>query len=312
MAIQQMFLGLGASGNLWYGDRGIAGGSYPTPRDTIQYWTISSTGNATDFGNLSEARGELTGCSNGGRGLFFAGYYDTTPTNSNTIDYITISSTGNATNFGDMSWRAYYPGAMASKEDRACVGGGILPGSPQTSTNQIDYVTMSTAGNGTDFGDLTNSPYSPGTATNGTRGVWACGGAPPGYSSNIIQYVTMATTGNATDFGDSTINDRMHIGTSSDESNDRGVFAGGSADPKNIIDYISISSTGNATDFGDLTVGRRGVAASSNGSRGTFGGGWPSSQATIIDYITIMSTGNATDFGDMIQNTWSSAGLSGD
>ena len=307
-----MFLGLGASGNLWYGGRAIAGGSYTSPKDTIQYWTISTTGNASDFGNLSFGRNELAGCSNGSRGLFLGGFIPTSPSATNSIEYITISSTGNSTDFGDLNFTTYYPGGVGSKADRGAAAGGILPTSPQTSSNAIDYVTMSTTGNATDFGDLTNSPYAPGAASNGTRGVWSCGGAPPSYTSNIIQYVTLANTGNATDFGDATITTYNHMGAASDESNDRGVFAGASADPKDVIDYIAISSAGNATDFGDLTVGRRGVAASSNGSRATFGGGHPNTGSSTIDYITIMSTGNATDFGDMFQDGWSAAGLSGD
>ena len=313
MPIQQMFLGAGsAGGNLWYGGRGVAGGSYTSPIETIQYWTIANTGNASDFGNLTQGRNELGGCSNAVRGLFMSGYYPSGPTSSNTIDYITIANTGNATDFGDMNWAAYYPGAMASKTDRGVVGAGMLATSPQTGNNAIDYVTISSTGNGTDFGDLT-AAYAPGTATNGTRGVWACGGAPPSPTSNIIQYVTLDSTGNATDFGDSTVTVYNHQGTSSDESNDRGVFAGGNTSPANtVIDYITISSTGNATDFGDLTVGRRGCAATSNGSRAVFGGGHPNAASPTIDYITIASTGNATDFGDMFQDTWSAAGLAGD
>ena len=123
--LQQMLLGAGgAATNLWYGPRGMAMGSYTTPIDTIQYWTIANTGNASDFGNLSLGRNEVGSCSNAVRGLCFAGYYPAGPSAANVIDYVTISSTGNATDFGDMNWSCYYPGAMASKSDRGVVGGG--------------------------------------------------------------------------------------------------------------------------------------------------------------------------------------------
>ena len=44
--------------------RGLfAGGGTPTRINVIEYITIASTGNATDFGELSQARAYLTGCS---------------------------------------------------------------------------------------------------------------------------------------------------------------------------------------------------------------------------------------------------------
>ena len=46
---------------IWYGERGIFGGGYhfPSPQgdvDTIDYVTVATTGNATDFGDLTLAR----------------------------------------------------------------------------------------------------------------------------------------------------------------------------------------------------------------------------------------------------------------
>ena len=96
----------------------------------------------------------------------------------------------------------------------------------------------------------------------------------------------------------------------------RGVFGGGYEFPtpihKNTIDYITISTTGNATDFGDLTVARYGLAATSDGSRGVFGGGFGPSVSNVIDYIPISIPGNATDFGDLTQSRIYLAATSGD
>lgn len=63
--------------------------------NTIQYVTIASTGNASDFGDLSAGKQFCTGTSNSTRGLVQLG-------ESNTCEYITISSTGNSTDFGDL------------------------------------------------------------------------------------------------------------------------------------------------------------------------------------------------------------------
>ena len=86
--------------------------------------------------------------------------------------------------------------------DRVCFAGGNLQTvSPCSgSSNMISYVTITSTGNSTDFGDLTtNSGNNTGTS-NGTeeRAVQASGGA----NSEIINYFTINSTGNASDFGD--------------------------------------------------------------------------------------------------------------
>ena len=66
----------------------------------IDYVTIASTGNATDFGNLTEGRGGPAAISNGSRGVFGAGE---DAAKLDTIDYITIDTIGNAVDFGECS-----------------------------------------------------------------------------------------------------------------------------------------------------------------------------------------------------------------
>ena len=82
------------------GTRGVVGGDYASPsnNDHIDFMNISTTGDATDFGNLSVARASLSASSSRSRGIFLGG---DTPTLNNTIDFITIASTGNAADFGD-------------------------------------------------------------------------------------------------------------------------------------------------------------------------------------------------------------------
>ena len=73
--------------------------------------------------------------------------------------------------------------------------------------NKIDYFTITSTGNASDFGDMLNGqPGStgnryPACTSNGTneRGL-SCGGGDSG--SNMIQYITMNSLGNAQDFGD--------------------------------------------------------------------------------------------------------------
>ena len=87
------------------GTRGImAGGknnATSTWYDVIEYITIQTTGNATDFGNLSSNRAFGTMCSGNtrcvmGGGHESGGYVDT-------MEYITTQTLGNATDFGNLS-----------------------------------------------------------------------------------------------------------------------------------------------------------------------------------------------------------------
>ena len=86
--------------------RGIfGGGAAPnqpayTPQDEIHFLTIATLGNTTDFGNLTEGKSSLNGCSSPTRMTFNGGY---TPSISNKIDFVQTASTGNAFDFGDLT-----------------------------------------------------------------------------------------------------------------------------------------------------------------------------------------------------------------
>jgi hypothetical protein len=270
--------------------RGVFGGGYATPTNSnvIDYITITTTGNATDFGDLTVARQYLAACSSSSRGVFGGGN-----PSINTLDYITIATTGNATDFGDLTVTRSFLSACSSSTRGVFGGDGSV-------TNIIDYITIATTGNATDFGDLTRSVYGLAACSSSTRGVFGGGftNTPTFSALNTLDYITIATTGNATDFGDLIVA-RANLAACS--SSTIGVFGGGSG-VTNTIDYITIATTGNATDFGDLTVAREGLAACSSSTRGVFGGGVTPSPLTTfntIDYITIATTGNATDFGDL-------------
>jgi hypothetical protein len=133
----------------------------------------------------------------------------------------------------------------------------------------IEYVTIATNGNGTDFGDLTEVASSHGGGSNTTRGIFGYSNTSGNAQSNVMVYITIATPGNATDFGDGTIARQDRGGAS---NGTRYVQAGGYA-AYNQIDYVAISTTGNATDFGDLTIGRQAVCAVSTETRMCFAGG---------------------------------------
>ena len=67
--------------------------------------------------------------------------------------------------------------------------------------NTIQYITIATLGNASDFGDLSALTGHQGGMSSRTRAVFA-GGNVPGSYVTTIEYVQIMTTGDAIDFGD--------------------------------------------------------------------------------------------------------------
>ena len=94
--------------------------------------------------------------------------------------------------------------------------GGIAD-SPEAFSNTIEFITLTTSGEATDFGDATSNTghINNNSASNTIRGVYhnprtTDGGA----EKNILEFITIATTGNATDFGDLNYSSRDGCGLS--------------------------------------------------------------------------------------------------
>ena len=80
--------------------RGVfAGGATPTKINVIDTVQIATTGNATDFGDLSLAKNGVAALASATRGVFGGGY---TPTAQSTIEYLNFQSQGGVNDFGDL------------------------------------------------------------------------------------------------------------------------------------------------------------------------------------------------------------------
>ena len=289
-------LGGGTGSNTGLGVRGLMGGgtkaASPGQMDTIDFITVSTLGNAQDFGNLSAVRFGVAGSGSRTRAIYAGGY------GVNIIEFNTYASLGNATDFGDRTIAAGYPAGHSNQVRSVNLGGYTVP----AVSNVIDYITIAQTGNAVDFGDATAEKFTSSGLASSTRGVSAgARSSAPGYSYiGTIDFFTIMTTGNAADFGDLS---QVRSGVGACSSSTRGIFAGGYNTPSNIyntIDFITIASTGNATDFGDATVQKRGSNGLSSPTRGVFCGAiTPAEFSNAIDFITIASTGDATDFGDL-------------
>ena len=264
--------------------------------NTIDYVTIGTTGNATDFGDLSVTP------TNGGSGssvtrAVFGGQNE----DNARIDTVEINTTGNATDFGDLTQSRKYAAGLSNLTRAIFAMGKFQPGSPFSDV--IDYITIASAGNATDFGDTLAAQYGGGSgAGSSTRGIFAGGQDTNNASSvtNVMQYVTIASTGDATDFGDLTLARRHPAAVS---SSTRAVWGGGRNSSNanvDVMDYVTIGSTGNATDFGDLaTGGANQNEGTGSSTRGLFGPSQLSGATVQVDYITIGTTGNSTTFGNL-------------
>jgi len=301
----------GDSGGL--GTRALFGGGYaPGDVNTIDYISVSTLGDAIDFGDLVVKRRPGGAVSSSTRSVFWGGrQVGLTP--SNVIDFVTISSTGNAQDFGDNATRLQF-GVAVGNATRGVYGGGYEHSPASAVTNNLYYITIATAGNSVDFGDVTSGHHHLGVGcASCVRGIMAAGLTPGSSPSTLdtIDYLTISTLGNTQDFGDLT---QARFGFSGCSNAVRGLFGGGKVGPTklNTIDFITIASTGNATDFGDRTISDFYNGAACSPTRAIFAGDY---QVVTMDAVEIMTTGNAFDFGDLtqgrLQNTGTSNGHGG-
>ena len=167
--------------------------------NVIDYVQIHTIGNALDFGDLSQNRAQGTGFSSPIRAMYCGGY---TPGGNHVsdIDVVKFASLGNAIHFGDLIKKRKTNGGGTSNSVRGVVGGGTLPATDD-GVNFIEFITLASEGNGTEFGNLTANTAYAGAVGSQTRAVFS-GGSRNDAASNIIDFIEIATGGNAQDFGD--------------------------------------------------------------------------------------------------------------
>ena len=271
----------------------IGGGNTPTDVNTLDRIEIATTGNATDFGDLSQLREQPQAASSSTRGVWTGGK------TSSTIDYVILSSEGGASTFGDLR-ESRHSGKGVSDGTTALWWGGKWGGGYSGNT-PIEFTIIASTGGVSDFGEIADyRVYSQtGAFASPTRGLIGGGAArsSPNYQ-NTIDYITIATKGDSKDFGDISA---LRSATGGCASQTRGLFMGGQVPggQSDVIDYVTIATTGNATDFGNLTTARAQTDGGSSHTRGFCPGGDTGSVINTIDYVTIATTGNATDYGDL-------------
>ena len=177
---------------------GEAGAPVSLIYNVIDFITIATTGNATDFGDESITVRSRAALASPTRAVFGGGRGP--GGNTDVIDYVTIASAGDAADFGDLLNSTRYFSGLSSSV-RGIFAGGLVGPSGFTGSNVIQFITIASTGNSTDFGDFTTNSSSNDSCSDNVKGLTAISTS----NSNVIEFITIASAGNATDFGDLTV-----------------------------------------------------------------------------------------------------------
>ena len=293
-------VGGGTGSNTGLGTRGLILSGDPSSV-TIEFFTVSTLGNAQDFGDLTQDRKRFQGFASRTRGFGIGGQHENGASGYNVIDFVTFATTGNAQDFGDQTTQTRSQIGL-SNSTRGITAGGTTGFPSGTYLNTIEYVTMQSAGDTVNFGDLTQTRDFATGVNSSVRAIIAGGNQYP-TNYNIIDYITTATLGNASDFGD--LGDTAQVGAAVCNAT-RGVIAityGGSpVGYNNTMEFITMATTGNSIDFGDRINTATPQGGASSPIRGVFAGGYasPGPRTNAMEFIEITTQGNGVDFGDMV------------
>jgi len=135
--------------------------SFTSYGSKVEMVTIASTGNATNFGNLTFNGGYNGGCSNNRILILGGGYSGASPNDIRAdICKYDMTSGGQAVTFGEFQTQRGYAGST-SNSTRGVYCGGFIgnPGSGLTNTTEIESVEFASDGGTTFFGDLGQTGY---------------------------------------------------------------------------------------------------------------------------------------------------------
>ena len=158
--------------------------------DQMEYYTIASTGNGTDAGNLSGSKSSPNSTNGDTRYIVSGGY---SGGNVDIMEYNDFSTSANVTDFGDLS-------SGSNNNANACSTLRAVIHAPVIGSNVLEYVTVASTGNSNDFGDLNTGRDALSGTSDGTTGEFF--GGNDGSTTDEIDIITIGTTGNGTDVGD--------------------------------------------------------------------------------------------------------------
>ena len=268
----------------------------PTPEvDIIDKFTFATDTNATDVGDLSLARRNVSGQSSTVSG-YTSGGQEPVAVFSNVIDKFPFTTDANATDVGDL-----YDPSIGSAGQSSSVSGYASGGNGADLT--IQKFPFSTDSNSTDVGDLSVNHRDAAGQSSSVSG-YTSGGIPT-PTMNTIDKFPFATDANATDVGDLTVGRTDAAGQSSSVS---GYTSGGGPAITDTIDKFPFATDANATDVGNLTISRTQLTGQSSTRSGYTSGGSLPANSDTIDKFPFATDANATDVGDLTVGRYHAAG----
>ena len=134
---------------------------------TIAFVLIASGGSPDKFGDLTDDLSGHDAVDSAVRGCFGGGL---SPGVVNTIDFITIATEGNATDFGDLTQSRRNVTGNSNGVRGTFSSGTTGTSGTGNNLNIIDFITIASTGNASDFGDLTNPKRSGGMGGSDSHG----------------------------------------------------------------------------------------------------------------------------------------------
>lgn len=203
--------------------------------NVIEYFTIATTGNGVDFGDITAGSADRSTAYN-------TTYTVTRMSSTGTqLYYINMSTPGNSTDFGNLSVSRSTPGAIGSGDIGIFAGGST---GTYSRVNTIDYISITTPGNAVDFGDMTSARAFSAGMIDAAGDAYFAGGSVAFSSVTTVDKVSPSTPGNATVFGNLTFSGAYMGGASNGV---KGMLAGASDFSTEYSHFQTINLTTGAT-----------------------------------------------------------------
>jgi len=283
-----------------------SGGILEATSDIIDKFPFSTDTNASDVGDLTQARGTSAGQSSKESGYISGGGTPFFPTVlTNIIDKFPFATNSNASDVGDLTQsRIALAGQSSTVSGYSSGGSSTSP--PKVYSNVIDKFPFAADANASDVGDLSFAREERGGQNSVTHG-YTSGGLNPAI--NVIDRFPFASDANATDVGDLT---QTRYGVTGQSSVTHGYASGGGGTPAslNTIDRFPFATNANASNVGALTLTKRLAAGQSSSNNGYTSGGLsgPGPRLNTIDKFPFAVEANATDVGDLTQERFGPVG----
>ena len=196
-----IFYGLGTQYGHYHG--GASTPAVPAwTQNTINKFSFTSDGNATDRGDLSVARYHISSASSSTYGYSVGGMMSGPPNgHTDIIDKYAFANSANATDVGNLIRAQGYVASGTNSESYGYAAGGTM--NPPGDDDTIQKFAFASDGNATDVGNLIETLYWTSGHTSEDYG-YASGGRdlPETTYYNNIRRISFSSDGNSTDSAD--------------------------------------------------------------------------------------------------------------